>query len=76
MANAFASETFAGSRLVRAVCRRTLCRAHVAHDSLDAKEQFLSRLPFTDPFRGEAMIEHPDGDPNAETIVYLARAGA
>jgi len=72
IASVFAAGAFPGSRLVEAACTRTACRARVAHDTTEAAEHFESRLPFTAPFRGHALIEHGGTDTTPETTVYLA----
>lgn len=74
--DALRAETFAGSSLVRAECRSTLCRVEVAHDDPAAADRFFEQVRFSPPFdRGAGVVTRVGEGASRRTVVYMAREG-
>lgn len=77
IAQAFRSESLAGSRIVRAECGTTLCRVEVSHESAATQEGFVWTVRGIPPFDHGGFAHRVDdpGSGTSRTIVYMPREG-
>jgi hypothetical protein len=77
IANAFRSESLAGSSVLRADCAASFCRVDVSHSSAAAKQGFLWNVRLVPPFdKGGLARQFDDPDTGeSKTVVYVVREG-
>ena len=74
VAETLTKPVFAGSTLLGATCRSTLCRLEVQHESEDHRRRFARTLPTRLPALPSGSMRNGEGEA-LTSIVYVAREG-
>jgi hypothetical protein len=69
------SPELGGSRLVETVCRSTVCRVTVQHDSPEVKRGLAAAVTGKPPFDGPVLYVPSDSDAT-QTTMFVGRQGS